>query len=232
MTETSIYPAVITEADQILLDNTKKDFAEILAVVKTHMVTDDASMEKATDMVSLVKKGLKAVEARRKELVAPLNDQVKQINSIFNGLKEQGGLATEPLTRQMSAHLQKKEREARKAELERKRLEQEQLDAEKAELEELEALGDDSAKTELAVNAQKSEDLATDRYHDKKPIARGQVGRASMVKGPLTIQVLDIHKVPIKYLVVDESKVRAAWNSGTRNIEGLKLEQKQSLRTA
>ncbi len=235
MSLTENLPAVITDADQALLDHYKGEFTEILTIVEKHMVTDEPSMEKATDMVFMVKKGLKAVEARRKEVVGPLNDQVKQINSAFNALKDQGNKVVGSngiLTRQMTSHMERLEREQRKADLERKRLEQEQLDREKAELEELEALGDEAAKTDLKVVEQKREDLATDRHSTPKPIARGQVGHSSMVLGKITIQIVDITKVPAKYLVVDEVKVRAAYQTGTRNIEGLIVKQERTLRTA
>ncbi len=224
--------SIIKEGDQALLDATKQEFDEIMVIVEKHMVTDDATMEKATDMVSLVKKGNKALEAKRKERVEPLNVTVKQINSMFNGLRDEGLKAVGVLERQMTSHLQKKEREERLAEIERKKLEQQQLDEEQAELKELESLGDESASTELVVNKQKQEDLSTDRHQPKKQIARGQVGRASMVEGKLEITILDITKVPKRYLQLNETAVRATWNAGTRNIEGLSLKKEQTLRTA
>ena len=162
--------------------------------------------------------------------VAPGNDEIKRLNNVFNGLKEQGEKATGILARQMTAHLEEKEAQERKAYLERQRLEMEQRRQEATNLKELSDLGDEQAATQLARNDLRDKEATRGDAPPPKTVVRGNVGRSSMVKGKITIRVINISHVPARYLEVNESAVRAAFHSGVRNIVGLEVEQEQTLR--
>lgn len=231
MTITNI-SAIITAEDQALLDQSREDFAEVLTIVETFMVTDEASMERATDLISSVKKGLKALEARRKEITSPMNDEIKSVNNIFNGLKEQGNKATDVLARQMTDHLHQKEHEERKAELERRRLEEAERKKGQADLEELAALGDEDAKRQMGANTIREKEMTRPEPPIHRTVSRGNVGRSSLVKGKITIRVVNINQVPARYLEINETAVRAAYQSGVRNIAGLEVKQEQTLRVS
>ena len=231
MTTTNL-PAIITADDQALLDATAKEVDKIFESVATFMVTDDTSMAKATDMVALVKRGLKAIELKRVERTSPLNADLNQINGLFNPIKKKGLAAVDVLTRQMKDHLKEMDRQKRKAEMDRQRLEAEQRAKEKADLEELTALGDDEAKRQLAINGLREKEATRGDPPIKRAVVHGSIGRSSLVPGPVTIRVINIKQVPAKYLEVNETAVRAAFHSGSRNFAGLEVKQEQTLRVS
>ncbi len=229
LVETNL-PAVINSEDQALLIAAKQEFAEIMEIVSNLVVTDDASMERATDLASTVKKGQKTLETLRKTITSPLNDEIKSVNNIFKGLKESGDSSVLKLTTQISARLKQKQRDAEKAALEAARQEEIERKEREDDLKELANLGDQGASQQLAVDKIREQEGERGISAPVRAVARGNAGSASMVKGKITVQVIDIKKVPARYLMVNEPAARSAFQNGIKQIEGLKITQEETVR--
>ena len=226
--------ALITRDDQQLIDTQRVEFDKIITALESHNITDDQTMQQATDMVAVVKQGMKALENRRKDIVGPLNDDVKIINGKFNSLRDLGQGAVKKLERQMTAHLQEKQRVARVKQRADEQAERDRLAKEQKELAELEAMGDDSRETTSAIATNKIM-IQDHDLHESTPeptIVRGQVGKSSLVKGAVEVRIVDLSLVPIEYLELNETRARTAFKQNGQQIPGLEIEQLMTTRTS
>lgn len=187
-------------------------------------VEDAASSNEALMVVKHVKALKNAIEERRKEIVGPLNAQVKSINEYAKNLSE-NLLKAET---HIKSELIKFERE-----LEAQRLEAlKMLEAEQAALREAEtALSNDLNMNRLfgveqtpemdhalAIQHEQAEDLKL----AKENILENKVKGARKV---WTYQIIDESLVPRKYLMLDPRTIRADIASGVREISGLNIFQ-------
>lgn len=230
---------VISTTDQALLDSTKETFTQIIEQIKNFVIADDAGLDRATDMVKSIKLGNRELEKRRKERVDPYNEMVRQINNAFKGLQKMGEGAVQTLGGQMTGYHEQVEARLRKEEEDRRRLEAEELARQQAELErqEAEAVAAHAAAEDTpAVDFTEEKEAIKERQQElagpilkaPKSISLGNTGSSSTRK-VWKFELVDITKVPERYLQLNETAVRAAIQSGTRNISGLKVFQKSTL---
>ncbi len=224
----------LSTADQALLDSTRGTFNQIIEQTKNFVIADDSGLERATDMVKSLKIGNKELEKRRKELVDPLNETLGQINNAFNGLKKIAANAIQVLGSQMTGYHDQVEARLRKEEEDRRKREAEELARQKAEMERQEAAAEeaaapvpDYAEEKEAIQERQAE-LAGPILSAPKSTSLGSIGSSSTRK-VWKFELVDITKVPERYLQLNETAVRAAIQSGTRNISGLKVFQKSTL---
>lgn len=226
MTEVTISTeALISIEDQALLDSTKEQFAQIVESAKNFVVADDDSLERATDMVKVLKKGQSNLEKRRKELVGPHNERVKTINNIFKKIGEMANGGIQPLNGKMTQYHLQVEARLRKEEEERRRLEAEQLKAQGDELREKAELEGQDVEAEMEKVQERQVELKGPITQAPKSVIRGNVGSSS-VRKTWTFELLDIAKVPARYLQLNETAVRNAISMDIRNISGLRIFQK------
>lgn len=227
MTEVAFSDSLISVEDEALLDSTREQFTAIIESAKNFVVADDDGLERATDMVKVIKGGKSTLEKRRKELVGPYNDQVKIINNTFKKVSESADGAVKALDGQMTQHHLQVEARLRKEEEERRRLEVEQIKAQEDELREKAALEGQDVEAEMEKVQERVQELKGPITKTPKSVSRGDVGSSS-VRKTWTFELKNIYNVPERYLQLDEQAVRYAIGSGVRNIAGLKIFQKST----
>lgn len=155
------------------------------------------------------------IEKRRKEMVAPFNQGVRQINAMASE-------AARPLV-EAETHLRDKLSVWQRAEAKR-------IAAEAEAAREAEALALSAAANAAASgDAETAEDIAEAvgqmpdpaALAQMKPVARGDFGAVASTRKGWAFEVNDPDQVPREYLTIDERKVKAAIAGGVREIPGL-----------
>lgn len=206
----------------------------IKAIAVTSQETADLALNTCKDVKALQKK----VEERRKELVGPLNEQVKRINAYAKEL-------TAPLDKaevHLKGHLAKweielekvRQADLRKAEEERKKAleEAESRKASQNDEEDFEAMfmSDDERKRQQII-AQVEQQRVESEIHSqhKSNVAHIMQTKVPGARRVWTFEVEDAGKVPREFLCVDEKKIREAIRSGAREIPGVRIFQDLSV---
>lgn len=217
-----------------------KQFAQVQAEVSFLVapimqlnVADRESAIEATAAAKQVKILAKKIEERRKEIVAPLNEEVKSINSLAKQIAEPLLKAEEFIKSQLVAfereEMKKREEAMRLAEIERKRREEEirlQAQKEKEDAEFLAAFDPMQAQRAI-INAEASASIAVveSLKAHKAEVKNIEASKVAQTRKHWTFDLIDLDKVPREFLVLDEKKVRAAILEGRTEIEGLKIYQ-------
>jgi len=184
------------------------------------IVENEIDAEVASDFLRNIKDTEKKIEDKRLEFTTPLNQSLKAINVTFKNLTAPLAVAKKIVSdkilswRSIEAEkIRKAEEEAREAEAEKIRKIQEALKAE----------GDAKKKQEMIEEIVKAEEL--------KPIIKKQettIG-SSQARKIWTYEVVDFSKVPDKYKEISKTEINASIRAGERNIDGLRIYQKEIL---
>lgn len=189
------------------------DMNEVAALAKQEMnpnivnfaeniqVNDQAQYQNVANALLEVKAKIKAIEAKRKEIVGPINKAVKSINDLFRAPREQYEIVEAALKRAMTNF------NNRVAEEQRKTLE---AAAEKAQ----------------EGNAEGFNALMQTAQEHTAPVAAGTHTVTRWV-----FQVTDPSLVPREYLMVNEAKIRKVVNAlkGDTNIPGVSVCSEKSI---
>lgn len=178
------------------------------------VVTGDEELGEASNLISYVAKLKKQLEAAREKIVTPHNDYVKKVNEMFKRRML-------PLDQARTA-IEGKILQYRRAEQERIRKEQEALRK--------------AAEEEQRKRAQEAEEKGTEPPapaavpYIAPPEKSVKAGLGTVTaKKTWTFEVADEGQVPREYLVVDDKKIRAAVQSGVREIPGVKIFETETL---
>ena len=182
---------------------------DIMAKAEGVIVVDDAGVESASVILKTIADTKKSIEERRTFFVKPLNDQVKNINDLFKSIVAPLAVADSMIRGKILVYRQKQQDALRK--------EQERLDAE-------------------ARKAQKKADVKAERNGVESvtivaPVVAPPpttIGNAT-VKKVWKFRVVDTAIVPRDYMIVDETKIRAAVRDGLRSIQGVEIFQEDQL---
>lgn len=168
---------------------------------------NDSNESEGTEALRQAKKLRTAIETDRKSYVKPLNDTVKRINLQFKKM-------TEPLD-DVIAHL---------SDLSLRHMKRKKAEAEKLAREEAERLRRES-EAQLELAATKGDELALDTAEqaaeqaDKiarakvKPRVTGSMGATTYVTRRRSFEVVDVTKMPARYLSVNTRVLRAELSS-------------------
>jgi len=171
--------------------------------------------EKAGDLGKLIQTQLKKLEEERKSWVKPLNGQVTRLNTMFKErsapLEKAKALIKEKISTFLRAEKKRKEEEAAE---ETRKAEKIALDA----ATKAEDKGDDATANAILETA-----AEVTSKPQEKTIARGGLGSSTSMRANWVHEVLDPDLIPSKYLMVNESAVKAAIKSGVREIPGIKI---------
>ena len=198
------------------------DTAEnMLAQVNRAELTNMEDVSKLGDLAKLAKVQFKKLEDDRKEWVTPLNEQVKKLNLLFKH-QQAPFLEIEKTAKNiMGAFMAKEEkRQNEERERERKKAEEDAL----AAAEKASASGDEAQADSILEESINAGDKTPD-----KQIARGDYGSTSSVRKTWQHKVVDPDLVPRKYMMVDESAVKAAVKNGVREIPGIEIKEESSV---
>lgn len=214
------------------LDPLKVQAAMIAKPAMSLKVTDDESQSKATVMLKDIKGCLNAIEDQRTNLVKPLNDWVKQVNSYAKEISTPLASSENHLKDQLKARAVELERiraeEARKAEEERLRKEKEireKAEAEKAanDFDSLLATPEAAAEKEAVREAAlERETKAVQQEHQAQSKAIASI-KVSGTRKVWKHEIVDVQLVPAEFLIVDEVAIRKAVLAGARNIPGVRI---------
>lgn len=176
---------------------------------------------KLGDLAKMAKTQFKKLEDERKAWVKPLNDQVKKLNELFKAQQEPFVEIEKIAKDTIGAFMREEEKRQEKV---RKR------DREKAEAEAMAAAEKASSSgNEAEADAILEESIeAGDKVPDKQ-IARGDFGSTSSVRKVWKHKILDPGLVPRRYMMVDESVVKAAVKNGVREIPGIEIMEERSV---
>lgn len=183
------------------------------------VVSDQASLETATEIGKLANEALKRLERDRRELTDPLNSTVKAINARYKKVSEQIDTIKSEAKRKATAYVVAEE----------KRKKQEIEEATLKAAESLEQSGDAAAADTLLA--------AGSEYADKGTgvKARTETGAQSVKKVRWAFELTEIRmllaaavanpELWAKYLTLDADAVRAAVAAGVREIPGVRVYQ-------
>lgn len=193
----------------------QKETTSVIAAANAVVITGDAAVAEATDILSWIARAKKQVEEKRRFFVKPLQDQVASINQLFKGLVAPLEQADKTLRDKILHYRQEQER-LRRAEMERLRKLQEK---------EQKRLERQAAKTggppppppvmPVAVEAQAK-------------TVRGDMGTVS-ARMVWDFEIVDPSKVPNEYRVINEKAIRAAVKAGVRSLPGVRIFQREEL---
>lgn len=172
----------------------------------------------------------KELKAKEKEKIAPLKEDIDAIKSVFKKPLELLANAQQIARDKLNAYLTAERL------IEEERMRKEQIEKQKAAEKELRKLDRADAKadkydeaTAAAIresNQDKREEIIAAAA---KPMKINQSGEHSTVRLIWDFEVMDMKKIPVEFLEVNNAAVRAAIKAGRRDIEGLKIYQKPSI---
>ena len=178
------------------------------------VVNSTESAKQATEMIGQVKRLAKAIDERRKEIIAEADSFVRftncQVKPLADELKEGEAI----LKRKLSDY-------AMRVELQRREIERKQREA----LVELQKQVDAEAKSK-GVETVVLPPVAV-------PIKKEPVRSDSAVSSAVPVwkhEVIDAKLVPREYLIVDELAIRAAIKAGIRDIPGVRIFEEMEMR--
>ena len=197
----------------------------VKAANQTIEIVSEDQLQKAIDLVKLIKQNYKAAEDERKAIVKPFNGGVKAINQRFKEI-------TEPL-----AHAEKKVKEAItkfQSELEAQRRKEAEERQRKIEEEALKKASEAEAEGNV-IAAEMAIDKAS-RTKVKPQDFRGSQGSLTGAKSSITrrwtFEVEDVRSVCVArpdLLQINSAKVREEIRDGAREIPGLRIYQEESV---
>ncbi len=196
-----------------IIASAKQQIDALAIACKNIIIYDDETLERGKTLAKEARKIEQFIEEKRKEVTKPLLDRKKQIDDFAKQLTNELNNAVKPLRSQIQKYEEEKERrrleELRRIEEERRRQEE--------ELRVAQAKGDTA---QIAKIQEISELEAKEAELSEK---------SSSLRMVWTFEIVNIELVPREYLVLDETAVRRAIQSGEREIPGLRIYQKPSL---
>jgi len=208
------------KTDLVEFNYLQEAVTSLVAPVMTFKVSDFHSAQKAIDLAKQVRELEKKVDAKRTELVAPLNERVKYVNGYAKDILRPLSDAEAYLKKEILAFEQEQERlrriELAKVEAERRKREAELLAKQEEErrkqaeaapiVEEVASLFGDDEEVSQAVTALEEvhlhEQAAMEQeLRNKEADINSQ--RVSNVRKNLKVSVTDINKIPKEFLIVE-----------------------------
>lgn len=237
------------------LESVKPDFNKYLSRIK-QMAADAQAVEvKNEDSLKFVvalggeaRKIAKAIEMKRKEIIADPSDFIKQVNNFakqftehLNSIEAIAKRKVSDYQYQQELERRKREEAARKAAAElQEKLRREAEEANRKAREEATRKAEEEARAraaseaEIAAAKKKAEEEAKARevvapvvqepiVPKESNVTRSESGVAAYQRKTWTFEIKDERQIPREYLKVDESKIRDAIKMGAREIVGIRI---------
>lgn len=210
------------------------------------VINSPEAEENAINGLTFVQAVLRSTEKARKELVQPLNDEVKKFNTSFKVLKEpfenaervlKGGLLKWRQAEQKRIEAEQVRIMAANAERERLAREDEEKarkEAEEKARAEAEEAGLDESETAEWVEESTAE-VEQQLPAEQEAIPKTPPTTVKSMMGTATIrktwdfEIEDETQVPRAYMIIDTSKIRIAVRNGIRSIPGVRIFEKENI---
>lgn len=177
-------------------------------------VKTPAAAANATEMTGQIKRLAKAVDERRKEIIAEPDSFVRKVNGFVKPISDRLKALEALLKRKLSDH-------AYQVELQRREIERRQIEANRKLQEDLNREASEKGIAPVQV--------APVAVSTRKEPTRSDSAVASSVM-VWDFEVQDDTKVPRAYMMVDERLIRDAIRAGIREIPGVKIFERAEIR--
>lgn len=184
---------------EIQLTHIEEQTTKCLSLGQSIIITSQETYDIALEYGKKVSKLLKIIDEDEKKITKPINDSLKMIRDKYRPYKEQVEAVKKDVSGKMSAYIRQED--------EKKRIEAERI----AKRIEKGTMREDTAINKLAV------------AEETKTQTNGSMTSV------LVLTVLDKSKIPVEYMIVDESKIKDAYRKGI-NVEGTKCEYEKRAR--
>lgn len=178
-------------------------------------ITSDEEQARAADVVAQIKAHIKITGQRKKTEKQPWIDGGKAIEAFFDALENRLSKVSEIQELQTAYALEVEHRNreaARRAAEEAQRAADELMEAAAKTMSDTDLTLAEQAATEAA----HAQELADGRAADLSRV-RSDYGVVSSLRRKLVIKVTDKAKVPLEYLIVDETALRQAFNEAKKS---------------
>ena len=185
----------------------EQDGRGFIELAQNHVVQDQDSAEIANSILVKITAGLKEIEKKRKSFTTPLNQSLKEINATFKDITEPISVAKQTLSQRLMSW--------RAAE--QKRIQEEQEKARKEE---------ERRRNIQEAHAAKGHKISEDITPVEKPMPFS-VNDKTKTRSQWTYDILDENQIPRAYLEVNRAAITRAVRAGARDIQGVKIYQKE-----
>ncbi len=206
--ENSIRIESVDVAKKEIEQNTKA----LVARATKFTITDPASLQKSSGVLSDIAAAKKKANAVRFSLTKPLDESKKRIMALFSPFIDQFDKATGIIKDKVRNYYFIEEEKAKKAEKER-------LIAEIKREEEIKKAEEEDRKPEPAI----VEIPAVPEVKAPEKTVRGVAGGSMTVKKVWKFEIINPNQVPKEYWEINESLIREAVRNGARQIEGIRI---------
>jgi len=185
----------------------EQDSRGFIELAQNHVVQDQDSAEVANGILVKITAGLKEIEKKRKSFTAPLNQSLKEINATFKGITEPISAAKQTLSQRLMSWRATEQR----------RIREEQEKARKEE---------ERRRKIQEAHAAKGHKVSEDITPVEKPMPFS-VNDTTKTRSQWTYDILDETQIPRAYLEVNRAAITRAVRAGARDIQGVKIYQKE-----
>jgi len=188
----------------------KQDTIALVARATRFQVTDPASLQKSSGILSDIATAKKRANDLRFSLTKPLDESKKRIMALFSPFIDQFEKATTIIKNKVRDYYFEQEEKARQAEKER-----------------------------LLAEAKREEEIQKAQEEDREPVVeeipvipevkvpektvKGVAGGSMTVKKIWKFTIVDPKLIPEEYWIIDEGLIREAVRNGAREISGVKI---------
>ena len=188
----------------------KQDTIALVARATRFQVTDPASLQKSSGILSDIATAKKRANDLRFSLTKPLDESKKRIMALFSPFIDQFEKATKIIKDKVRDYYFEQEEKARQAEKER-----------------------------LLAEAKREEEIQKAQEEDREPVVeeipvipevkvpektvKGVAGGSMTVKKIWKFTIVDPKLIPEEYWIIDEGLIREAVRNGAREISGVKI---------
>lgn len=188
---------------------------EWMIIAESLTVTDEDSESEATDILKKLGDCEKKIEAQRKDITVPINNELGKINAVFKTLSTPLSTAKINVKNLILGFRAKRAQETLEAIQEKERKDMEALKAHQKELAEAEKQGEEPPPPPQA----------TERPHipDMPNVVKGDHGGAVHSRPNWKFEIITPSKVPARFTRPDEKLIKDFVKMGGRDIPGVRI---------
>ena len=203
-------------------------YKRFLSATAAGITTEDTA-GKATDFAKMLKAEVKEIDLTRTANKAPVLLAERQIDGIGRKFSEPLVAAMTEVEKRVTVYMRARDQEVRRLAAEEAARKEAEAQALLDQANEAADAGDFETEDEILAHAA---EVATETAPPEPVRLRTQIGSTTALKDNWVYTVDELAKVPVAYLLINDTVVKAAIRSGTRSIPGLtiKNEPKAAIR--
>lgn len=209
------------------VNGSSRELIELETKVTSFVINNDEDFFNAGEMLKIIKNKVKTIEGARKRITKPLNDYIKSWNGEFKTVLDRANDVKDKIEKEVLRYNKIKEQQKREDEEIKRQEELKRLEEER-EISELKAeLLDSKAEEKKSEYLEKKITKLEDKEIQIKPSY--DLGDSKLtIRKSWTYEVVDENLVPRDFCSPDHKKIMDDIKSGTREIPGLNIYQKET----